>query len=361
MTTNPNKDNFYTKLAFQQAEINLGSTNNNPSVGCIVVKNNSVISSGHTSLNGRPHAEKNSLKNNLDYKNSNLYVTLEPCSHYGKTPPCVKKIISKRIKRVIFSINDYDFRSKNKAEKKLKNNKIIVKKFILRNYARDFYKSYFLKDSDRIPFIDAKLAVSKDYFTINKKKKWITNRKSRNLGNFLRSKYDCLLTTSKTINNDNPLLDCRIESLEKKTPTLIILDRYFIIKKNIKIFKKVNRKIYIMTNVKNLEKEKFLKKKGIKLVKYTNSNDENTTLVNIFMKIKKLGFNRIFIESGATFISQLINKKLINNLYLFKSSKNLSAKGKNNCNLNRIKKIKMTKKNEVKVNLFGDNLYKVKL
>ena len=79
------------------------------------------------------------------------------------------------------------------------------------------------------------------------------------------------------------------------------------------------------------------------------------------MKIKKLGFNRIFIESGATFISQLINKKLINNLYLFKSSKNLSAKGKNNCNLNRIKKIKMTKKNEVKVNLFGDNLYKVKL
>ena len=261
MTTNPNKDNFYTKLAFQQAEINLGSTNNNPSVGCIVVKNNSVISSGHTSLNGRPHAEKNSLKNNLDYKNSNLYVTLEPCSHYGKTPPCVKKIISKRIKRVIFSINDYDFRSKNKAEKKLKNNKIIVKKFILRNYARDFYKSYFLKDSDRIPFIDAKLAISKDYFTINKKKKWITNRKSRNLGNFLRSKYDCLLTTSKTINNDNPLLDCRIEGLEKKTPTLIILDRYFIIKKNIKIFKKVNRKIYIMTNVKNLEKEKFLKKK----------------------------------------------------------------------------------------------------
>ena len=94
MSINQNKDIFYTKLAFQQAEINLGSTNSNPSVGCVVVKNNSVISSSKTSFGGRPHAEANALRYNLDYKNSDLYVTLEPCSHYGKTPPCVQKIIN---------------------------------------------------------------------------------------------------------------------------------------------------------------------------------------------------------------------------------------------------------------------------
>ena len=110
MKINQYKDIFYTKLAFQQAEINLGSTNSNPSVGCIIVKNNSVISSGHTSENGRPHAESNALKKKLDYKNSELYVTLEPCSHYGKTQPCIKKIINQKIKRVIFSINDNDIR-----------------------------------------------------------------------------------------------------------------------------------------------------------------------------------------------------------------------------------------------------------
>ena len=119
MSINLNKDSFYIKLAFHQAEINLGSTKANPSVGCVVVKNNSVISSGRTSFGGRPHAEENALKKNLDYKNSELYVTLEPCSHYGKTPPCIKKIISKNIKRVIFSIDDVDKRSKNKAQKNL--------------------------------------------------------------------------------------------------------------------------------------------------------------------------------------------------------------------------------------------------
>jgi len=119
MSTKQIKDSFYIKLAYQQAEINIGSTGSNPSVGAVVVKNNSIISSGYTSLNGRPHAESNALKNKLNYKKSDFYVTLEPCSHYGKTPPCTKKIISKKINRVVFSINDVDLRSKNQASKKL--------------------------------------------------------------------------------------------------------------------------------------------------------------------------------------------------------------------------------------------------
>ena len=87
MFTNQNKNSFFLKLAFRQAEINLGSTSLNPSVGCVVVKNNSVVSSGRTSFNGRPHAEANALKKNINFNGSNIYITLEPCSHYGKTPP----------------------------------------------------------------------------------------------------------------------------------------------------------------------------------------------------------------------------------------------------------------------------------
>jgi diaminohydroxyphosphoribosylaminopyrimidine deaminase/5-amino-6-(5-phosphoribosylamino)uracil reductase len=361
MKTNRNKDIFYTKLAFHQAEINLGSTKANPSVGCVIVKDNAIIHSGHTSRNGMPHAEANALKKKLDYKNADLYVTLEPCSHFGKTPPCIKEIISKKIRRVIFSINDSDVRSKNKAEKKLKKNKIIVKKFIQKNFAKNFYESYFLKASNSLPFIDAKLAISKDYFTINKKDKWVTNLKSRNLGNYLRSKYDCLLTTSKTINNDNPLLNCRIEGLKKKTPSLIIIDRYFKINKNARVFKKNPRDIYILTNISNLSKENFLKKKGIKVIKISNKKYSDCNLIKIFMYIKKLGFSRIFVETGSTFLSQLLKKKLIKNLYLFKSSKNLLQNGANNSNLLQIKKIKTSSNNKVNVNLSGDNLYKVKL
>ena len=171
MKINQNKDLLYTQLAFQQAEINLGSTNSNPSVGCIIVKNNSVISSGRTSESGRPHAEDNALKKNLNYRNSDLYVTLEPCSHYGKTQPCINKIIKKKIKRVIFSINDVDARSKNKAKKNLERKKIFVSRNIKKDFAKKFYKSYFLQSSNQMPLMDAKLALSKDYFTISKKKK----------------------------------------------------------------------------------------------------------------------------------------------------------------------------------------------
>ena len=361
MSINQNKDLFYTKLAFQQANINLGSTKTNPSVGCIVVKNDSVISSGRTSLSGRPHAEANALKKNIDYLNSDLYVTLEPCSHYGKTPPCVKKIIEKKIRRVVFSISDIDPRSKNKAQRNLKNKKIFVKKIMASKLEKKFYQSYFLQSSDKIPLIDAKLAISKDYFTINNKKKWITNKKSRNLGNFLRSKYDCLLTTSETINKDNPLLNCRIEGLEKRTPSLIIFDRYFKINKNIKILKENNRKIYIFTTVNNLLKENFFKKKGVKIIKFSSTADDNLSLKKMIFRIKKLGLNRIFVESGNTFLSKLLKNNLIKNLYLFKSSQKLLLAGQNNSSLSQIKKIKILKKNKIKVNLYGDSLYKINL
>ena len=94
--------NKYLRLAFEKAKINLGSTSTNPSVGCIIEKNKSVISSGHTSINGRPHAEFNALNKRINFKDSNLYVTLEPCSHYGFTPPCTNIIKKKKLKMFIF-------------------------------------------------------------------------------------------------------------------------------------------------------------------------------------------------------------------------------------------------------------------
>ena len=88
------KSSYFMKLALQQATKSLGNTKENPAVGCVIVKNNHLISAGHTSINGRPHAEQNAMNfAKVNPQNSELYVTLEPCSHYGKTPPCVKSII----------------------------------------------------------------------------------------------------------------------------------------------------------------------------------------------------------------------------------------------------------------------------
>ena len=111
------KHRNFLDLAFQLAEVNLGQTGINPSVGSLVVKNNSVIASGVTSVNGRPHSEYNALNKLKGCRGASLYTTLEPCTHYGKTPPCVNIIIKKKIKNVFYAFEDPDKRTFKKAKK----------------------------------------------------------------------------------------------------------------------------------------------------------------------------------------------------------------------------------------------------
>ena len=228
MTTN---HKYYLGLAFKLAEINLGKTKLNPSVGAIIVKNNSVISSGVTSINGRPHAEFNALKKTNNFKGASLYTTLEPCTHYGLTPPCVNIIIKNKIKNVYYSFEDPDIRTFKKAKNILQKKKIKSKLIRNKNF-KNFYKSYFLNKKLDLPFISAKIAISKDYYSINKKSKWITNKHSQKITHLLRSMNDCIISTSKSINHDNSLLNCRIKGLENFNPDLFIIDLNLNLKKN---------------------------------------------------------------------------------------------------------------------------------
>ena len=347
---------FFSNLAFNLAEKNLGKTNKNPSVGCIIVKNNSVISSAVTSLNGRPHAEYIALSRNLDFKNSDMYVTLEPCTHFGHTPPCTNIIKKKKIKNVFYSFEDPDERTNKKAKKVLrKANKI--KKISFKN--KDFYHSYFLNKKKKFPLIDAKLAISKDFFTINKKSKWITNYRSKKIAHLLRSKYDCLISTSKTINKDNSLLNCRINGLNNFKPDLIIIDRNLKLKTKLKLFNLASkRKTYIFTSSNNKKKILFFKKKKIKIIRFKNL-ESNEDFIDFFKKIFQLGYGRVLIESGLVFLNRLFKFKLLDTLYLFRSNAFLKKKGYNNIKIDFIKKLKLNKK--VKVNLEDEDLFKIKV
>ena len=353
------KSLHFLSLAFEQAKINLGSTKRNPSVGCIVEKDGAVISSGHTSLNGRPHAEYNALNKRKNFKNANLYVTLEPCSHYGLTPPCTNTIIKKKIKKVFYSAFDSDPRSKKKSKRILNKKKIFVRGSLLKKNGLDFYKSYYLQQGPHLPLIDAKIAISKDYFTKNIKKKWITNFYSQRRAHLLRSMYNCIISTSKSINDDNSSLDCRIKGLEKKSPDLIILDRNLKLKKKLKLFETTKiRKILLFTYSRDRKKILYFKKMGIKVNLISSLKNKND-FKNLFLILKKKGYTRIFLESGLTLLNFLIKNKLLNNLYIFRSSNNLKKLGINYSSPDIIKKINL--KNMIDVNLFGDKLYKEKL
>jgi len=352
-----NHSNFL-KLAFNTAKVNLGKTSLNPSVGCIIVKNNSVISSGRTSFKGRPHAEFNALKFKKNFKNSDLYTTMEPCTHYGVTPPCTNIIAKKGIKRVFFSFNDVDKRTAKKSKIKLTNKKIkVYKKFS--NDFYNFYQSYFSIKKKTIPFIDAKIAISKDYFTINKNSEWITNSLSRDRVHLIRSEYDAIISTSKSINQDNSLLNCRLNGFNNEKPDLIIVDLNLKIKRRLNLFRKFNkRKIFIITSILKSKKISYLKKIGIKIIPIKSLKNKND-FINLFKSLKKYAYNRILVESGLIFLNELLKNKLIFNLYMFQSSIKLGKKGKNNTSNNIIKKLKLKKK--IKVNLNGESLYKIKI
>ena len=347
--------NHYLELAFQLAEINLGKTKLNPVVGAVVVKNHSIVSTGVTSFNGRPHAEFNAL-NKKNLVGADLYTTLEPCTHYGLTPPCTNIIIKKKIKNVYYSFNDPDTRTSGKAKVFLKKRNINCIR-IKNNKFNNFYSSYNFNKKFKMPYVTAKIAISKDFFSINKKSKWITNKNSKQITYLLRSKNDCIFSTSKTINTDNSLLNCRIEGLDNYKPDLFIIDLNLNLKKNLLLNKILNkRKTFIITTSKNINKVKFFKKKGFKFI-FVKSLKTKNDFKLMLSKIYKLGYCRAFFETGLTFLNFLLNYKLLNNLYIFQNDKKLKKNGLNNDKLTNLKKIKLKKK--ISVNLNNDSLYQI--
>ena len=348
--------NYYIDLAFQIAEKNLGQTRLNPSVGTVVVKNNTVISSAVTSCNGRPHSEFNALNNLKNCAGASLYTTLEPCTHHGKTPPCINIIIKKKIKYVFYAFEDPDIRTFKRAKEMLTKAGIKTQLIHTKKYS-NFYQSYFINKRLSIPFVTGKIAISKDYFTINKKNKWITNGTSRKIVHLLRNRYDCILSTSKSINFDDSLLNCRINGLNNNKPDLFIIDLKLKLKKKLSLnnYLKI-RKTFLITSKNNSNRTSIYKKLGYKII-FINKLEEKSDFNSLYKKIYKIGYSRMLIETGLTFLNNLIKYEMIHDLYIFKSNKKLGKNGKNNTNSNYLKKINSK---PLTINLNGDNLLKKK-
>ena len=351
------------KLAYLQAQKVLGKTKKNPAVGCVIVKNNFLVSAGHTGINGTPHAEYNAIKTNrLNIKKSDLYVTLEPCSNYGKTPPCTKLIINNKIKKVFFSINDPDIRSFKKSHIVFKKRRIRSSKGVLKKEMKSFYRSYIKFKNKGLPFVTAKFAISRDYYSINKKKKWITNKFSRGRVHLLRSMHDCILTSCSTVNTDNPQLTCRINGLEQYSPARIILDKNLRIKKNSKIIKEAKKyKTIIFYNKGNNKKINLIKRFGVRFTRIPIDINKNLNLIYSLEKIKKLGYSRIFLESGIKLTTAFLKENLVDDFFLFVSRKKINKNGDGNFRKILTNLLNKKKRSKQRVYLFGDKLILFKI
>ncbi len=350
------KDRFYMNLALNLARERLGLTGENPSVGCVIVKNDEVISFGQTGLNGIPHAEYNAIKTcKINLKGSKIYVSLEPCTHYGKTPPCSDIIIKSKIKEFIFSIIDSDITTKSKSFKIFKKKKIKVKFGLLHNEAKKIYKPYIYNKSKKLPFVTGKLAISKDKFIYSKKQKKITNEYSDSISHLLRYRNDSILITSKTLIVDNPRLNCRIEGLSKYSPKRIILDRKLSIKRKSYIFQTSNKKNTILFYNKGpLKKINILKKKGVKLIKLKTDNNNFFNLKLVLNKIYSLGCRNLLVEGGKTLTSSFLKLNIFNQFYLFQSSNKFGNTAKLNV-YSEINRLSYKYKKKSKLNSFTED------
>ncbi len=346
----------FINLAHDIALKNLGKTFPNPSVGCIVSKNNKIISRGVTSSTGRPHAEEIALKKaGKKSKGATMYVTLEPCFHSSQNGSCTDQILRSGIKEVYVSCIDQDPRTKNKSISMLKRNKIKVIVGIQKDKTLSTNNFFFKSLLKKKPFTKVKMAISSDEKIAwgNYKSKWISNSKSREYVHDLRFKSQAILTTSKTILKDNPRFTVRKNNKIIKHLNVVVIDKNLNIPLNIKLLKNLHeRRVIIFTSKKNSKSQK-LKQLGCEIIEMKSKNNK-LNLKKIFTHLYKLKISDLLVEAGGILFADLIKNKLVDEIHLFRAPIIVGDNGIPVIEGNSLKNIK---KKLIETFKFKDNLY----
>jgi diaminohydroxyphosphoribosylaminopyrimidine deaminase/5-amino-6-(5-phosphoribosylamino)uracil reductase len=313
--------NQVMKQVLKLARNGIGFVKTNPLVGCIITdKNGNIIGKGYHEKYGENHAEINAIqdviKNGHSLRDAILYVNLEPCSHFGKTPPCVDAIIKSGIKKVIIGHKDQNPIINGLGIEKLKLSGIQVETEILKNECIELNKAFIINKIYNRPYIVIKSATTLDGRIADSEgnSKWITSEKSRRYVHRLRYSSDAILTTAKTILQDNPLLNARIGKKEYKK-ILIIIDTNLDILKNkeLNIFKTAKRIILLHNSNINLEKDE-----NIDFIRCEVDNNKNLIIEKAFNIIyEKFLISSIITECGGKTLSYLIENNIFDELNLF--------------------------------------------
>jgi len=222
-------DNDHMRLAIAMARKGLGRTAPNPSVGAVLVDptTGQIIARGWTQPGGRPHAEPHAIAQAGDAsEGATLYVTLEPCSHHGRSPPCADAILAAGIKRVVCGLEDPDPRVAGRGINRLRQAGVDVEVGVLRKECHQLTLGHILRVTERRPFVQLKMALGSNGEVArggDGQPTWVTGIDARNRGHLLRAQADAILIGSKTLNDDNPSLTCRLPGLSDNSPVRVIL------------------------------------------------------------------------------------------------------------------------------------------
>lgn len=312
----------YLRKAIQLAENARGKCSPNPFVGCVIVNDDKIVGEGFTQAWGKDHAEVQALKKAGSLtKGADLYVTLEPCSHYGKTPPCALAIIKAGIKRVFVGIKDPNPQVSGAGITMLEEAGIEVKYNLLSSEITqqlEYFLTYIQKER---PFVFIKSAVSLDGKIADDlgNSKWITNAKSRERVHKLRAEADAIITGVATVNRDDAMLNVRLEEYQDRNPLRIVLDYDLEINIGAKLVKSSPEiKTIIYTSSANLSSDKADRLRGFNIVLRTSkSQGENFDLKSILKELKDEFISVVMVEAGPRLVSAFVRENLVDKLYYF--------------------------------------------
>lgn len=323
-------DESYIKLCLEIAKKGIGKTSPNPLVGSVIVKDNRIIGAGFHEQYGGSHAEINALLNaKEDVEGSTMYVNLEPCSHYGKTPPCVDSIIEKKIKRVVIGTLDMNPLVSGTGIKKLKNAGIDIKAGLLEKECIELNKFFFKFITQKVPYITLKTAQTLDGKIADGsgRSKWITSPPSRRYVHELRSKYDAVLVGAGTIKKDDPSLTVRLA--EGRNPQRIIIDSSLSLKLTHSVFiNNKDRKLILVTSkesITKVRKIKKLKELGAQILFIRKNKEGKIDLKQTLRELAKLNITSVLVEGGSRVFTSFIKEKLFDDILVFVSPKVLGG------------------------------------
>lgn len=326
-------DRHFMRVALSLSKRGLGNVWPNPAVGCVLVSSDGVIvGRGHTKPGGRPHAERVALDLAGDLaRGATAYVTLEPCSHFGKSPPCAAGLIEAGVKRVVSALTDPDPRVSGRGHDMLRDAGIIVDVGLFADEARQINQGFLSKVERNWPLVALKLASTIDArsATSTGESQWITGPSAREDGHRLRATHDAILVGVATVIADDPTLTCRLPGREHQSPVRVILDRTGSVPTSAKlVISAGDIPTWIVTSDPHFAElsEKF-EKTSVKVITARCAAD-HFDLHDVMQKLAEEGLTRILVETGGTLGAALVKDGLVDRIIHYVAPSVIGGDGK---------------------------------
>jgi diaminohydroxyphosphoribosylaminopyrimidine deaminase/5-amino-6-(5-phosphoribosylamino)uracil reductase len=307
------------QAALALARRGLGATWPNPAVGCVIVRDGRLMGRGWTQKGGRPHAETEALaRAGAAAKGATAYVTLEPCSHHGKTPPCAEALIAAGIARVLAAVEDPDPRVSGRGLARLRDAGIAVETGLCEAEAAELNAGFFSRVQLGRPLVTLKLATSLDgrIATATGASRWITGPAARERAHLLRATHDAVLVGTGTALADDPQLTCRLPGLEDRSPVRIVIDRHLRLPATLRLFTEANQTPTWLATLPSSDpaRRAALVAQEVKIITAEPDATGNIDLAILLKRLGDEGLSRLLVEGGGTLAAALLRAGLVDRL-----------------------------------------------